>query len=518
MAFITWMDDMETLSPMMFEQMMLQISRDIAWPSSLHQGPQLVKSAVLALGEDLLGFTCEAAAVATVCVELNYEATYQALCNRGFSCSLGGDVPSCYNARLNMMLPRALVKLGLCTVDRASQLQYVKSVLAIGDDEAQVILDNTMVPLMVTGKASVVTVAARVSAAIRLSYALHSHCVGEDHFQSDLTQWLQTCVVEVYQLHNARPVIVELVQALQIHKWRIRELFFELIGADRGFGEKLTMAEFDRMWVVTKFCSQIASSELLQKEAEMKLIEQESQELEDELNDTANTAELAALSARHQQQMDEHGILEGEVEQELEARQSVADDRLYALQVLSLSNVFLVALFGNPSWNRQVLDSILVVSVGGFVTEFALQFWYSSALWSPDLPELQVSCVMSFVVTSASAAGAVLLILNQGGDLIPMQDARTLSSLTGLLFITWNKHFSSMFLALGRAASTCVPVIVAIFMFVAIYAFATKDIYGDKVVDQLTGVAYFDTFPRSLSTLFMMFSGNLCRVVCRCFH
>ena len=45
-------------------------------------------------------------------------------------------------------------------------------------------------------------------------------------------------------------------------------------------------------------------------------------------------------------------------------------------------------------------------------------------------------------------------------------------------------------------------------MVVLIYAVANIDLFGDKVIDPISNKPYFDTFSRSLSTSFRLFTGN----------
>ena len=70
------------------------------------------------------------------------------------------------------------------------------------------------------------------------------------------------------------------------------------------------------------------------------------------------------------------------------------------------------------------------------------------------------------------------------------------------------KRRAKRILSFARAATSCAPVVVAIFLLVSIYALASKDIFHSKVVDPLTAQPYFDTFSRSFATLFRMFSGD----------
>jgi len=77
-----------------------------------------------------------------------------------------------------------------------------------------------------------------------------------------------------------------------------------------------------------------------------------------------------------------------------------------------------------------------------------------------------------------------------------------------LLVITYNKKFGRMTLAFARAAASVMHISIAILMVVMLYAVASMSLFSTNVIDPATGQPYFDTFSRSLVTMFRMFTGN----------
>lgn len=187
------------------------------------------------------------------------------------------------------------------------------------------------------------------------------------------------------------------------------------------------------------------------------------------------------------------------------------DGRLVTLQLFALLNLLAVAYFGNPHSNEQTLEWLLILFSLGFTSEFSI--WGSRQGWRNVLvndndPEQQIVTWLSAMIICISFVGACLLLMDPDHDVIAAKDARTLTAFSVLLLITLHRQFGRILLSFCRAAATCLPVIVAIFFFVVIFALASKDIYGDTVVDSNTNTPYFDTFSRSLATMFRMFSGD----------
>eukprot|EP00658_Telonema_sp_P-2_P001470 TRINITY_DN10544_c0_g1_i1.p1 TRINITY_DN10544_c0_g1~~TRINITY_DN10544_c0_g1_i1.p1 ORF type:complete len:336 (+),score=85.13 TRINITY_DN10544_c0_g1_i1:144-1151(+) len=132
----------------------------------------------------------------------------------------------------------------------------------------------------------------------------------------------------------------------------------------------------------------------------------------------------------------------------------------------------------------------------------------ATALLDPKAKDRGVSAWLSLVVTAVSLLGAAVLVMDPNRGLLSGQDARTIAAMSVLLLITWNRHFSRIFLAFFRAFRVSIPVVLAIVSIVILYALATEDLFRDKVIDPDTGKPYFDTYSHSMSTLFRMFAGH----------
>ena len=72
--------------------------------------------------------------------------------------------------------------------------------------------------------------------------------------------------------------VVRLLSLVQLHKWRLRDLFSAL---DRNEDGLVELVEFDRLFALYNASASIAASHLLQNEAEGLLLDQEIQQLEE---------------------------------------------------------------------------------------------------------------------------------------------------------------------------------------------------------------------------------------------
>ena len=72
--------------------------------------------------------------------------------------------------------------------------------------------------------------------------------------------------------------VVRLLSLVQLHKWRLRDLFSAL---DRNEDGLVELVEFDRLFALYNANASIAASHLLQNEAEGLLLDQEIQQLEE---------------------------------------------------------------------------------------------------------------------------------------------------------------------------------------------------------------------------------------------
>ena len=205
--------------------------------------------------------------------------------------------------------------------------------------------------------------------------------------------------------------------------------------------------------------------------------------------------------------------LETEIKLELGGTFSEEDDRLALLQIAALVNIGVVAYVVNPgSGADQFLEWMLGVFPVLFGIEFMIRVWvrgFANTLWDTKHPDLQAAWWLGAAVISLANLGCVLLVLDSSHSVMPSQDARTLSSLTVLLVITYNKKFGRMTLAFARAAASVMHVSIAILMVVMLYAVASMSLFSTKVIDPATAQPYFDTFSRSLVTMFRMVISTL---------
>ena len=261
------------------------------------------------------------------------------------------------------------------------------------------------------------------------------------------------------------------------------------------------MPKFDWLWCVADISIRLARSPLLQKEAKLMWTQQQIESLEEDLQEETEAesiqTELCCLHSHEQK-------LEAEIQGELDGAEE--DARLTALQLLALINLALVAYWGNPGADHQVLDWILGSFSCLFSIELCHKVW-SKGLWNKTNPEMDSSSLMSSIVISLSLFGTLVLAIDQDHSVLGVRGARCLSSMTVLLLITWNKQFSSIFLTFARAATTCLPVISLVFFIISFFALASRDIFGDEVLDSYSGYPYFDTYDHSISTLFRMLLG-----------
>ena len=72
--------------------------------------------------------------------------------------------------------------------------------------------------------------------------------------------------------------VVRMLSLVQLHKWRLRNLFSALDRNEDGFVE---LIEFDRLFALYNANASIAASHLLQNEAEGLLLDHEIEQLEE---------------------------------------------------------------------------------------------------------------------------------------------------------------------------------------------------------------------------------------------
>ena len=334
---------------------------------------------------------------------------------------------------------------------------------------------------------------------------------GECHKNITHSSLLQQ-VHEMYTIDCARldpitQMVSALISLVHMHAWRIRVIFDALDSNRDGF---VSLLEFDQLWALQKASGMVASSTLVQNEAECMLVQSEIQEQRQLLQGLESA--VARLESNKILRGFESTFRQLETEIITELGDSInEDDRLAMLQIIALLNVGAVAYLGNPSSDQCALEWVL----GAFPIFFGLEL--VSHVWATGLkqtvkdckhPDLQVAWFMGGATILVALAGTALLTFDFNHNVTSSQDARTLASFSVLLVILYSKKFGQVTLAFGRAAASVVPTIIAILMAVVMFAVASTDLFGDKVVDPNTSKPYFDTFARSLSSMFRMFTGD----------
>ena len=110
----------------------------------------------------------------------------------------------------------------------------------------------------------------------------------------------------------------------------------------------------------------------------------------------------------------------------------------------------------------------------------------------------------SFFVLCAALIGSVLIAVDPDHVIVDESSKQALAGLTVFMLITRNVYFSKMVFAFGRAMTVAVPILIAILMFVILFALATCDIFGAKVLSEDQD-PYFNSNSKSLTSLFRLF-------------
>eukprot|EP00656_Telonema_subtile_P049577 TRINITY_DN6198_c0_g4_i1.p1 TRINITY_DN6198_c0_g4~~TRINITY_DN6198_c0_g4_i1.p1 ORF type:complete len:2110 (-),score=325.82 TRINITY_DN6198_c0_g4_i1:69-6398(-) len=514
------------MGPLEFEQLLMLSDSTIGWTDGVCE--KLVCEIMSLLTQhSSLAQQCgpEIAALATLCCEFNYEAAYQTIVQHGWVAGERCVPQTCTQARSDIALPGALVRYGICGDDEEAQITHIGGMLGNCDDEqARVVLYNTNVPLAVTTPNEVVAIA------IACSFDLHCGRL----YTKDTADWVEIIAKRVFCLESnpsdtssenpersdmpveqLRALVLQLIKLSQLHKWRIRELFNAL--RSEKVGPDVMPAQFDRMWCIAKVCSVIGRCRLLQSEAHVMLLEQEFDVLEAKLNDT-RLGDAGRGVIQHQMLDCRRTCTDSQVEinRQLGGSFSNYDARSAVLQLLALVNLGAVAFFGNPTASKVALDIVLVAFSVGFAVEFILwvrQNGVEKTMFDDRHVDMHVATRISVLAMCISLLGSLFLVLDQQGRGMPVQDARTLASFTVLLVITWNRKFGQIFLAFSRATATCMPIMLAIFCFIAMFALASKDVFPGTIVNPETKLPYFDTFGNSLATCFRFFTTHWHRVL-----
>ena len=469
----------------------------------------------------------EAAALAALCCELHFERHYQIAVEEEW---LPASAPlSCHEAERERMLPRVLEKLDLC--DRGAQVLFVQNAIsqtgvAVTEAEAESLLESTFIPLSFDFQTQAAEVRQTACFMLQLRYLPTASSMTQcdwnllkidsaggmlDWQQAAMASWVLRTAPAAYGLHTASsdPLtnrVVQLVSMVQVHRWRL-QLLFDSLDTD-GSGE-LSLVEFDRLWSLSTFCSGIAPSQLVQGEAELMLLDQHISEHEGTLmgvmlrDDRAvATTELDKLSlARDDVQL--------EVDELLAALSVGERERLLVVQLVAWANVWVAAWYGCSSLNdatATALEWLLFLFPIGFLLELIQEIWVSGwrvIILSHERPAKQMARWCSLGLIGLGLLGSICRI-DPDGIGVSQNTARGLASFTGLLVVTKARQFDKTLLTFGRAVSKAVPTVIAITIFVMLYALGSTDLFGYKVKDG-DGNGYFNTPGASLRTLFELF-------------
>merc|ERR1740117_1137117 len=403
------------MTPLMFEQLMFQchlFSQQDAW---IGTAQSLLKRSILLLdqyeGNVLDDFSHEIAALATVCCKLHFEEQYQSLISCGYLVELdivaqnaGGEqqcqhvgnkadmfcstcllslMPTCFEANLETNCLQVLVRTQLCRDTLDDQIEFVKQILGTDSShEAHQALTNTTVPLLVQGSfrghkgiRQTLSTALAISQMStddnvqHLAEALDKVPEGECRQNITHSSLLQQ-VHEMYTIDCARlePItqtVSALISLVHMHAWRIRVIFDALDSNRDGF---VSLPEFDQLWALQTASGMLASSTLVQNQAECMLVQSEIQEQWQLLQGVESA--VARLESIEMLRGLESSFRQLETEIITEVGDSMnEDDRLAMLQIIALLNVGAVAYLGNPSSDQCALEWVL----GAFPIFFGLE-------------------------------------------------------------------------------------------------------------------------------------------------
>ena len=116
-------------------------------------------------------------------------------------------------------------------------------------------------------------------------------------------------------------------------------------------------------------------------------------------------------------------------------------------------------------------------------------------LASAAQPEQRVGRRVSVAVVIFALIGAISLTIEQ------QNATRVLTSCSVLLTITRNESFARMLQTFCLAVSACAALVASLLVVMLLFAVASRDLFGAGPTDD-DGTPYFDTYARSLSTMF----------------
>jgi hypothetical protein len=198
-----------------------------------------------------------------------------------------------------------------------------------------------------------------------------------------------------------------------------------------------------------------------------------------------------------------------QVDQILASRSVGQIERLMVVQLVAWANLFVAAWYGCSSLNTDTataLEWLLFLFPIGFLLEMVQETLVSgwrTIFLSHERPARQIARWSSVGLIGLGLLGA-LCRLDPDGSGMSRNTSRAIACFTALLVVTKNKAFDKTLLTFGRAVTKASPTVMAILVFVMLYALVSTDLFGYKVKDG-DGNGYFNTPGASLRTLFELF-------------
>ena len=520
------------MTPRMLQQTVLQMVQNETLSQSAPAWLQRLSSAIQQLLKDLEAFSGdveiqyphEVAALASLCCELSCRHHFEQLSNRWLV-----HKTTCYQGQSDMQLSRALVRFDLCSNGTDPCHEFIRSVFGhVSESDLLLLEENCVIPLLVAGEDFVGqgNVGKAVAVAMRMDsstdYLYLENAVGSVASMHQMTEWQKAEVIfrlkhvcTMYQLKhgsddNITKSVIQLAQLVLLHKWRLQVVHYSL---DVNSDHDLSLIEFNQLWTLESLCGKLAASHLMRAEAEVMLLEDEISELEKAFRAVMKPEDRAAATNEMQDKQAQLDKLEEHVASILSKTSRSGLKELEYLQFAAILNLGVAGCFGSLSTTD--LNRTLECMIATFPILFAAQL--ACQVCSRGFHEVFVAAThpaqclarrMSLIVVIAALFGAVLLLIDTDHTVMNGNCQRALASSSMFLIITTGSRFSRMILSLGHSIATCAPIAFFVFDIVLLFAIASKDLFGDKVMDGDTGHPYFDTYTHSLSTMFRLFLGE----------
>jgi len=447
----------------------------------------------------------EVAALISLCCELGYSKEYRWLLAQGWVPDEGilSNSTSLHTAKLGMNLRNALSE----SWSTETQLEFVQTVLgSVSHADAVDVLSNTTVPLCLglcgqteTDKWAVVASAIQLGHMYRVDKASST--------PEQVREMLQLMCQNVYELGGGpnqsalTQQVVRLVCLVQLHKWRLYELF-DSLGRNDGL---VDLNGFDRLFALYRVIASIGASSLLQNEAAGLLLDREIEELEEELEKDGRKPGVCVELATKR---DARRLVKSQILSELGGSSPLHCDRVAARQALALTNLAILVSINSGGENIEVLNWLLGAFPVIYLLEYILWLCTEDSSARHKHPELQAACTSSIVLMVFGLFGAALLAFDTERALTSAQTARAVAALSLLLVVTWSYEFGTIMSHFRQAAAQAAPSMILICLVVILCAVACKDAFSDEVIDPETSQAYFDTMRHSLMACFRILVGE----------